>query len=130
MAMNTRRTFFKIAVIGIAAVFVFIWNKLVVRHLHSTPPGKSIIPHQKNKLVSFYDNYIIVNQNKKTIVLSTRCSHLGCKINQVENEKLVCPCHGSEYDLSGKVLKGPAYKNLEVIPSKVISNGESIEIEN
>jgi cytochrome b6-f complex iron-sulfur subunit len=89
-----------------------------------------VVPFNKNKVVSFFDNFIVVNQNETTTVLSTRCSHLGCKINELENGKLVCPCHGSEYDLSGKVVKGPAFKNLEVIPSKVISNGESIEIGN
>ncbi len=130
MTSNTRRTFFKIAVLAIAAFFVFIWNKLILQHLNTIQHSKTVVPFNKNKVVSFYDNYIVVNQNETTTVLSTRCSHLGCKINELENGKLVCPCHGSEYDLNGKVLKGPAFKNLEVIPSKVISNGESIEIGN
>jgi cytochrome b6-f complex iron-sulfur subunit len=130
MTSNTRRTFFKIAVLGIAAFFVFVWNKLILQHLNTIQHSKTVVPFNKNKVVSFFDNFIVVNQNETTTVLSTRCSHLGCKINELENGKLVCPCHGSEYDLSGKVVKGPAFKNLEVIPSKVISNGESIEIGN
>ena len=43
-------------------------------------------------------------------------------------DRLVCPCHGSEYDLDGNVVKGPAWKNLEIIPSKITSDGTHIEI--
>ncbi|WP_455389410.1 QcrA and Rieske domain-containing protein, partial [Petrachloros mirabilis] len=30
-----------------------------------------------------------------------------------------CPCHGSVYDVDGKVLAGPAPRSLDVLPSKV-----------
>ncbi|MCY1720346.1 Rieske (2Fe-2S) protein [Prolixibacteraceae bacterium Z1-6] len=128
MATNTRRTFLKIAAAGIAAIFVFLWNKLIVNHLATSQQSKSVFPFNKNKTVSFIDNYIVVNNEGTTTVLSSKCSHLGCTINNAENGKLVCPCHGSEYDLTGKILKGPAYKNLEIIPSKITENGQNIEI--
>ncbi len=44
-------------------------------------------------------------------VLST-CSHSGCEVKKLRT-KFECPCHGSEYDLQGKVLKGPAPDPLE-----------------
>ena len=33
-----------------------------------------------------------------------------------------CPCHGSQYDTSGRIRKGPAPKNLVVPPYKFISD--------
>ena len=44
------------------------------------------------------------------------CTHLGCIPlgHQGEYEGWFCPCHGSVYDTSGRIRKGPAPKNLEV----------------
>ncbi len=43
-----------------------------------------------------------------------RCTHLGCALHFNELEKVwECPCHGSRFNESGKVLKGPAKKDLE-----------------
>ena len=41
------------------------------------------------------------------VVLSTRCTHRGCEV-EPGADRLICPCHGSEYDLHGAVLEGPA----------------------
>lgn len=40
------------------------------------------------------------------VALSTRCMHRGCEVEPAA-DRLVCPCHGSEYDLQGAVLSGP-----------------------
>lgn len=46
-------------------------------------------------------------------VLSAICTHLKCKVGySSEEHKFICPCHKSEYDLSGKVIHKPAKKNL------------------
>lgn len=39
------------------------------------------------------------------------CTHKGCEL-QPEGSVLVCPCHGSEFASNGRVLTGPATKNL------------------
>jgi Rieske Fe-S protein len=39
--------------------------------------------------------------------LSTRCAHEGCPVNPPVNGVITCPCHGSQYALDGKVLRGP-----------------------
>lgn len=51
------------------------------------------------------------------------CTHLGCVplSNQGAYNGWFCPCHGSEYDASGRVRRGPAPKNLEVPPYQFIS---------
>ncbi len=49
------------------------------------------------------------------------CTHLGCiplgqkaTDNKGEFGGWFCPCHGSHYDLSGRIRRGPAPKNLEI----------------
>lgn len=124
-----RRSFLRLATVGIVVLFGFIWNKLTLSLIELKKQKMRIFPFNKNKEVSFTDNYIVVNSEDSTTVLSAHCTHLGCIINQTENGRLVCPCHGSEYDLNGNVVKGPAYRNLEIIPSKITSDGTQIEIE-
>lgn len=41
----------------------------------------------------------------------TRCTHRGCQTEPVA-DRLVCPCHGSEYTLTGRLLEGPAEADL------------------
>lgn len=128
MEKKDRRTFLKVIILGVASFFVFIWNKLTLNQIELIQQKERILPLNRNKQVSFFENYIVVNQNEKITVLSSHCTHLGCKINNIENGRLACPCHGSEYDLEGNVLKGPAYKNLEIVPSRISTDGAHIEI--
>lgn len=43
--------------------------------------------------------------------ISSVCTHLGC-IVAVSETGFLCPCHGSKYDENGKVIGGPAPRNL------------------
>jgi len=47
------------------------------------------------------------------------CTHLGCVPNRTRTGWL-CPCHGSVYDNSGRILHGPAPRNLEVPEYKFV----------
>jgi Rieske Fe-S protein len=42
------------------------------------------------------------------IVLTAICTHQTCVISNVSGQTYVCPCHGSEFDTSGRVTQGPA----------------------
>lgn len=54
------------------------------------------------------------------VVFSPICPHLGCGYRwDAGDRKFKCPCHGSIYDVQGKVLGGPAPRSLDVLPSKV-----------
>lgn len=51
------------------------------------------------------------------LVMVGVCTHLGCVPvgnKSGDYEGWFCPCHGSHYDTSGRIRKGPAPKNLEV----------------
>lgn len=126
---NNRRTFIRLAIKGVFALFGVLWYRLVQEENGSGRKMKRVFPFNKNKSVSFDDTIIIVNREKETVVFSAHCSHLGCLINKTENGRLICPCHGSEYDLDGKPVKGPAYKKLERLPAKISADGTQIELE-
>lgn len=53
------------------------------------------------------------------------CTHLGCVPNRAEQGWL-CPCHGSVYDDSGRILHGPAPRNLDIPPYSFADNGELV----
>jgi len=56
--------------------------------------------------------YLLINSSSKEFepfALNAECTHLGCVVPWSEFEnKFVCPCHGSQYDKMGLVLRGPA----------------------
>ncbi|XP_035015872.1 cytochrome b-c1 complex subunit Rieske, mitochondrial [Hippoglossus stenolepis] len=61
-----------------------------------------------------YDKDRVINPSW-VIVLGV-CTHLGCVpiANAGDYGGYYCPCHGSHYDASGRIRKGPAPLNLEV----------------
>jgi ubiquinol-cytochrome c reductase iron-sulfur subunit len=68
-------------------------------------------------------------QKPELLVLVGVCTHLGCvplgqKTGEVKGEYdgWFCPCHGSHYDTSGRIRKGPAPTNLEVPPYTFLSD--------
>tara|TARA_B100000678_G_scaffold53627_1_gene42890 strand:+ start:3155 stop:3667 length:513 start_codon:yes stop_codon:yes gene_type:complete len=55
-------------------------------------------------------------KNPEWLVMVGICTHLGCVPlgNKGDYDGWFCPCHGSHYDTSGRIRKGPAPTNLEV----------------
>ena len=46
-------------------------------------------------------------------MVDTKCSHLGCQLQWNPNEKTWdCPCHGSRFDIEGRLIEDPAQKDL------------------
>jgi len=63
------------------------------------------------------------------LVMMGICSHLGCVplSDKGEYNGWFCPCHGSHYDTSGRIRKGPAPTNME-IPKYVFVDENTIRI--
>ena len=69
--------------------------------------------------------------NPEVLILVGLCTHLGCspleKLSPGEIDSeweggFFCPCHGSKFDLAGRVYKNvPAPTNLEVPPHRFLS---------
>lgn len=62
--------------------------------------------------VSFHGGVIAIKSNSAVHFLSSTCTHLGCQINRVLDNQLICPCHGSRFSTEGDVLDGPAKDSL------------------
>jgi len=63
------------------------------------------------------------------LILVGACTHLGCiplgtsaGENRGEYNGWFCPCHGSHYDMSGRIRKGPAPQNLDVPAYQFVSD--------
>jgi ubiquinol-cytochrome c reductase iron-sulfur subunit len=73
-------------------------------------------------------------QRPETLIVVGVCTHLGCvplgnKPTEPRGEfgGWFCPCHGSHYDTSGRIRKGPAPANLTV-PSYVFTSESVVQI--
>lgn len=129
----TRKTFLRLAIFGLIGLFVGLWDALVKKQ-HSLVSKKTIARINMDKLfvgVHFIGDFIVVKDNSGFRIFSSRCTHAGCKISREINGKLICPCHGSEFEsVTGKVLKGPAGLSLAQIPFETDPKTGEIIIKN
>ena len=63
-------------------------------------------------------------KNPEWLVMLGVCTHLGCVPlgDKGEYGGWFCPCHGSHYDTSGRIRKGPAPTNMEVPKYEFVDN--------
>lgn len=69
--------------------------------------------------------YIVVKEDQTIAAygLNAVCTHLGCVVpwNAGEN-KFMCPCHGSQYNDEGKVIRGPAPRSLALVHADTVED--------
>ncbi|MDD2823213.1 MAG: FAD-dependent oxidoreductase [Candidatus Daviesbacteria bacterium] len=92
--------------------------------LYSPSRLKSDIRSNKNNMDSTKDKGQVIIKSGKPIAVYTDekgvkhsvsavCTHMGCTVGWNDKDKTWdCPCHGSRYDKFGKVINGPAPKDL------------------
>ncbi len=68
--------------------------------------------------------WVVKHSPTEATVFSPICTHLGCHYKwNPEDGRFECPCHGSVFTISGKVIGGPAPRPLDTLPYK-IENGK------
>lgn len=67
----------------------------------------------------------LIHDKDGIYALSATCTHLGCIIKD-EQDKFVCPCHGSQFDFSGRVLQGPATTSLQYFEVRLSDDGRVV----
>ena len=78
--------------------------------------------------VKVNDELMLIRKSETSfIAVKTICTHKGCDV-EIEGGKFVCPCHGSEYTLDGKVTEGPATKDLKTFETIFDSDKGTIKI--
>lgn len=134
----TRRKFMKSVLTlwsGVLAGGMFLANPR--RMMAATTPGGSIdidvsaYEELKNdggfkvikevQIGEITDNIIIVRKSETTyLVFSSICRHKKCNVKyKSDKDAFVCPCHGSTYDIAGKVKKGPSTGDLPAYTAKL-----------
>lgn len=57
------------------------------------------------------------------LAMSRHCTHLSCTVPWVEKEnRFICPCHSSEFDITGEVINPPAPRALDLHPIAIENN--------
>jgi cytochrome b6-f complex iron-sulfur subunit len=57
------------------------------------------------------------------LAMSRTCTHLSCTVPWVSGEnRFICPCHSSEFDIRGEVIKPPAPRALDLYPVAIENN--------
>ena len=92
----------------------FVADRLAVHEtdtLQRLRPGTGkVVEIDGKKIAAYRDEAGIIH------ALSPVCTHAGCIVNWNSEEKSWdCPCHGARYDWTGKVLTGPATRDLQPI---------------
>lgn len=97
-------------------IFIFHRTKKEIDEARKVPVNDLPDPEPDQKRVK--------DGKDQWLVLIGICTHLGCipLSHQGEYDGFFCPCHGSVYDTSGRIRKGPAPKNLPLPPYKFVSD--------
>lgn len=117
-----------ISLIGSFFVYLFYKSISINDNLMSNKTNNFEIANDFPNGISFVDPLIISKNEEKIAIFSNKCTHLGCKINKFDGENLVCSCHGSRFSQDGKVINGPAVKNLQNINYQIDNSKNTILI--
>jgi nitrite reductase/ring-hydroxylating ferredoxin subunit/uncharacterized membrane protein len=71
---------------------------------------------------------LLVRKERDLYGLIDRCSHRGCSLHEgnLEEDTVVCPCHGSTFRLDGSIVKGPAASPQPALQVRV--EGGKVEV--
>ncbi|MCC3860990.1 ubiquinol-cytochrome c reductase iron-sulfur subunit [Pseudemcibacter aquimaris] len=109
--------------VGTSAVFLWRGNPVFVRHRTEEEIARAQADDAADDLI---DPEIDADrvQRPEWLVMSGVCTHLGCVPLDQQGEfgGWFCPCHGSHYDISGRIRKGPAPLNLPVVEYEFMSD--------
>jgi menaquinol-cytochrome c reductase iron-sulfur subunit len=67
--------------------------------------------------------WVVKERDNKIVAFGPQCTHLACAYHwEMEAGRFICPCHGSNFSIEGKVLVGPAARPLDRYLTKLVNN--------
>jgi len=124
----SRKKFFKLLAYLLVAPIIYLMNKMVKDDLKFKTGNREFRISNPSPGISISGPIIISKLNNEIKIFSSRCTHLGCQINKIEDEKIICPCHGSKYDKNGNPIKGPSIKALKKLNYTIDETTQEIVI--
>ncbi len=126
--------------LGLAAFWSFIGTGVVMVAGALRLPMPSVFPETGSKFrIGKPDRYAVGSStrisDRNVLVLrdgggfralSLVCTHLGCISQREESGAFVCPCHGSRFDATGKVVEGPAPSPLRYLEVSRMPSGDLV----
>lgn len=88
-------------------------------------------PNSMTRVVVNDQKILLANVNGSFYAIGDVCMHRGCQLSKgtLEGETVICPCHGSTYDLkTGNFLRGPTKKGEPRFDLKVQGNEVMINL--
>jgi Rieske Fe-S protein len=65
----------------------------------------------------------VKEKDNKIVAFGPQCTHLACAYHwEMEAGRFICPCHGSNFSIEGKVIVGPAARPLDRYLTKLVNN--------
>jgi cytochrome b6-f complex iron-sulfur subunit len=72
---------------------------------------------------------VVRTSDTEVVAVSAICTHDGCEnLYTASSKTFDCPCHGSQFSLTGTVLRGPARRSLKVYAATLASNTITITV--
>jgi len=108
---------------GKSVTFKWRGKPLFIRHRNATEIQKEAAVDPSTLRDPQHDSARV--QKPQWLIVIGVCTHLGCVpiANAGDFGGYYCPCHGSHYDASGRIRKGPAPLNLEIPPYEFKEDG-------
>ena len=70
--------------------------------------------------------FFLIRRGSGLVAVSSICTHRNCKLRPQKDQSFLCPCHGSTFDPEGKVMRGPARRDLPRFETRVDERGHVI----
>ena len=107
--------------IQIGATKVFSWQGKPIFVRHRTKEEILLANEVEISILKDSESDATRVKRPEWLIVIGICTHLGC-VPKCQKNGWLCPCHGSRYDTSGRIISGPAPTNLAVPPYEFISS--------
>ena len=128
MQLN-RKNFLKLAAWSFSVFFFGLTISIPTIKIRSRQKKIRLLLENINSGANLFDEVIIVKDLNMLRAYLRRCTHLGCPLNINSDGTLICPCHGSQFNLAGMAVTGPATKNLTELAIKIDPEKKFAEVE-
>jgi len=130
--MISRRDLMKMFLISLGALIPFApvkaWAKKLAFKMDKAEALKTV---NGWTILELNEKQVMFIRDTETTVkaLSPICTHQKCVVAyNPAHKRIECPCHGSAYDLEGKVLSGPAPAPLQTFPAEITEEKVIIDL--